>query len=222
MTSQDGTSPKSATVSTAGSGGAGSKRQAVIFDADGTLCDVRPVRHYVSNPDGTRAKHANFDKFHAGSAKCPTNPDVADMARAAHAAGLGVVVATGREAKWRELTQHWLDEHQIPYDMLVTRGAKDYRPDSVVKAELLGEIRKQYDPILAVDDRPGILKVWQDADIPTIAVGEDGKLGALTHPPAGLTPAARELIKGSKMNWAPRGGAVAGTDAEPADFSQHG
>ncbi|WP_092501608.1 hypothetical protein [Agrococcus jejuensis] len=39
---------------------------AVLFDVDGTLCDVRSIRHHV---DGTGRR--NFDAFHAESIDCP-------------------------------------------------------------------------------------------------------------------------------------------------------
>lgn len=149
---------------------------AVILDADGTLCDVRSVQHFVRNPDGTRAKKPNFYKFHSGSAGCPPHDRVKQLALDAHDKGLAVVVATGREAQWRDLTAKWLAKHGIPCDALLTRGVKDYRPDHVVKKELLQQIRRRYNPVLAVDDRPDIIEVWQGAGIPTVQVGEEGAL----------------------------------------------
>jgi phosphoglycolate phosphatase-like HAD superfamily hydrolase len=37
------------------------KRDAVIFDADGTLADVASIRHYVEG------EKKNFNKLHAGA-----------------------------------------------------------------------------------------------------------------------------------------------------------
>ena len=173
----------------------GAKRPAVIMDADGTLCDVRSVQHFVSNPDGTKAKKPNFHKFHAGSANCPPHEEVAGLARRAHESGMGVVVVTGREARWRDMTAKWLKKNGIPYDALITRGSNDYRPDHVVKTELLQRVQRSFRPVLAVDDRPDIIKVWHDAGIPAVQVDKEGALGPVDTPAgATLDPKAAALL----------------------------
>jgi FMN phosphatase YigB (HAD superfamily) len=45
-------------------------RPCVIFDADGTLCDVSEIRYLLRQPKGKK----DFEKFHALSINCPPIP----------------------------------------------------------------------------------------------------------------------------------------------------
>ena len=87
------------------------------------------------------------------------------------------MIVTGREDKWSFLTTTWLTEHGIEYDELHMRGAKDYRPDTAVKADIARAIAKQYKVVVAVDDRDDIIAVWQRAGIATMRVSWGGELG---------------------------------------------
>ena len=143
---------------------------AVIFDMDGTLCDVSSVVHHVRGPV------KDFDAFHAGSAGCPPNGPVAAAARRVHTRGRAVLVVTGRVAKWAPMTRSWLRRHGLPCDGLYTRADGDFRPDVVVKAEILAGIgREGYQVVAAWDDNPGVLGLWREHGIRVVEVpGWDG------------------------------------------------
>lgn len=154
---------------------AGQLTRAVVFDVDGTLCDVSSVRHLLDADDAGR-----FDRFHLASAACPPNGDVVAAAMAASAGGAAVIVVTGRMGRYRGLTQLWLDRHDVPWDLLLTRADNDYRPDDVVKRELLREIRgRGYEVVRAWDDRPSVIGMWESEGIPvTVVPGWDDELAA--------------------------------------------
>lgn len=156
-------------------------RDAVILDVDGTLCDVRSIRHYVDGGADGRARR-DFNRFHSESIHCPPFKDVVALARRAKALGLAVLVVTGREDRWSFLTSAWLGEQGVDYDELMMRPSKDYRADEVIKSEILREILAAYRPILAVDDRTDIADIWRTAGIPTVLVDAEGSLGALAGP----------------------------------------
>lgn len=122
---------------------------AVIADLDGTLVDVSSIRHLVEGEE------RDFYAFHAASKDCPPRPEVVDAVRAAHAAGRAVLVVTSREFIWRDLTLDWLAQHDVPYDQLVMRIVGDYRPDHVVKAEMLDTLEA---------DGFAVLEAWEDSD----------------------------------------------------------
>jgi phosphoglycolate phosphatase-like HAD superfamily hydrolase len=152
------------------------RKHAVIFDVDGTLCDVRHIRHHVqSSQEGVKFR-PNFQKFHSESIDSPAHDEVRRLALKVRALGMAVLVVTGREARWRSLTMLWMAKHDIPYDELWNRHEKDYRPDHVIKSEIQVEISKRYLPILAVDDRPDIIRVWSTAGIPTALVSQEGSI----------------------------------------------
>lgn len=138
--------------------------EAEIFDMDGTLCDVRGIRHYVLGPD------RNFDKFHREAVNCPPNPEVVEGARAAHAAGRAVLVVTARSTLYRHHTAFWLAMHGVPSDRLFMRRAGDQRADVLVKADIFASIRTRWDTRRAWDDNPNVIALWRHVQIPDIEI----------------------------------------------------
>lgn len=142
---------------------------AVIFDCDGTLVDVRAIRHYVTG------KVRNFHKFHTESVNCPPNADVVEAAHQAHRDGLKVLIVTAREDTFGTHTAFWLAGQALHYDELYMRPKGDYRPDYVVKKDILDQIRKDgYDVVHAYDDNPNVIRLWQEEGIPTTVVAGFG------------------------------------------------
>lgn len=153
--------------------------EAIIFDVDGTLCDVRSVRHHVERPSDTLRFRPNFNRFHSESIYCPAHEQVVRLLNRAREAGYVILVVTGREEKWSFLTSTWLSEWSISYDELIMRPARDNRSDAIVKAEIEREISKRFNARLAVDDREDIIEVWQRAGIATCRVSPDGNIGPI-------------------------------------------
>jgi phosphoglycolate phosphatase-like HAD superfamily hydrolase len=135
-------------------------KQSVIFDMDGTLCDVQAIRHYV------RGDKQNFDAFHKASLWCPPNQDVLDMARGHVQLGHKIIVVTARDEKYRDVTEDWLAKYPIPHDVMYMRPWGDPRKDRDVKADILELIRSNGDyPYLAYDDNPHVIAFWETAGI---------------------------------------------------------
>jgi len=133
---------------------------------DGTLTDVRGIRHYVMDP-----KNRNFHKFHRESVNCPPNVDVVEAAKADHAAGRKVLIVTAREEVYAFHTMFWLRFQGVEFDQLYMRRKKDYRPDNIIKSEILDIIRADgYNVVRAYDDNPSIWEVWEQNGIETIRV----------------------------------------------------
>lgn len=144
------------------------KQDAHIFDVDGTLCNVKGIRHLIM---GTVR---NFNAFHYASASCPPNAWVADKARRLHRDGVAILVVTARVEKFRRLTSWWLADHDIPSDELEMRADGDYRKDFVVKQEILQRLRLKYHIIGADDDNPAVIALWKHEGIPyTLVPGWD-------------------------------------------------
>lgn len=156
-----------------------------IFDVDGTLCDVRTLRHLVTGP------RKDFDRFHEESADCPPNTTVVERLRVCAAFGHHIAIVTGRTARWRGLTEDWLQRHSIGYDSYHSRADGDFSSDDVVKAQILGRLRQRYQVIAAFDDRPRVIRLWHGQGLRvTIAHGwfedtEPNRPIRLTHVPVG-------------------------------------
>ena len=140
------------------------KPPAFIFDVDGTLCDVRGVRHYLL--DDPRRK--DFEHFHAGAALCPPHHSVVTLAHAMVAIGVTPLVVTARKEKWRYLTSTWLQKWNVPHEHLMMRPNADARRDYLVKKVILARIRTRYEVLGAVDDNPAVIALWEEEQLPLV------------------------------------------------------
>lgn len=141
-------------------------RDAALFDLDGTLCDTASIEHLAHGPD------ADYRAFHAASADCPPRTDVHEALQAARERGLAIVLWTGREFIWRDLTLDWLAQHDIAFDALHMRLAADFRPALKVKAELLREITNDgYTVVEAWEDDPKIGELLRAEGVPEVRLG---------------------------------------------------
>ncbi|WP_024816939.1 phosphatase domain-containing protein [Arthrobacter sp. 31Y] len=146
------------------------KPTAIIFDMDGTLCDVRSIRHLVIRNHPDNPGHRNFDRFHELSVDCPPNLNVLAAANEARAQGHKVIIVTARQEKYRQLTKWWMLLNGVPFDQQLHRKTGDGRPDRVVKQEILAGLRQHYNIIHAWDDNPNVLALWAEEGIETTVV----------------------------------------------------
>ena len=168
--------------------------EAAIFDLDGTLCDVRLVRKYVVVPEGSKGFKRDFDRFHRESLHCPPHTRVKEAAKSLRDAGFRILIVSGREERWSNLTRQWLARWDIEFDAFFLRPAKDYRPDNEIKSEIGRLIRQTYIPIAAFDDRDDIIGVWQELGIATIRVRDDGELEHASDGNKNIPPAIARLL----------------------------
>ncbi len=144
-------------------------RFAAVFDIDGTLADNTHRRHYVEQPKGKK----DWKSFNAGMGDDVTNRQVVTVLHAVKAVGLTIVLATGRGEEHRQETEVWLTKHLISYDLLLMRPAKDFRPDTEIKREMLDEMRGMgIEPYFVVDDRNSVVAMWRGEGLVTFQVAE--------------------------------------------------
>lgn len=152
-------------------------REAVVADVDGTIVDVTSIRHLINGPGG-------FHAFHRASVNCPVHQWVIDELRAHHAAGRAVLIVTAREAVplFRHVTAWTLAIHGVPSEAMWMRARGDYRPDPVIKAEILDKITRRFPNVVRVyEDQPEIAtRVWLPAALPVTLV--PGWTGRATRP----------------------------------------
>lgn len=140
--------------------------RAAIFDMDGTLCDVSSLRHHVDRSHPDFSGRRRFDLFHGQSHLCPPDQralDLYERYRPDHQ----ILVVTARSAEWAMHTLVWLEDHGIDHDRLYMRERGDYRRDVEVKRDILAEIRESYEPVVAVDDNPAVIELWEAEGITT-------------------------------------------------------
>jgi AAA domain-containing protein len=132
-------------------------RRCVIFDIDGTLAHLDHRLHHIEGPK------KDYAAFYAAVKDDGAYVDIIalyDTILVHHP----VILCSGRPDHTRVDTEAWLVEHEIyGYSGLYMRSSGDTRPDHVIKAELLLKIKADgWDPWLAIDDRPSIVRMWRE------------------------------------------------------------
>jgi FMN phosphatase YigB (HAD superfamily) len=147
------------------------KKNAIIFDMDGTLADVSSIRHHLKYYDKNKKRiMKHFNMFHEKSVDVPAHGHVVSAAQIAYLLGNDIIIVTARKHMWRHQTAWWLAMNGVHSDALFMRGNNDDRPDYEVKKDILNTIRKAWNPIHAWDDNPSIIKLWTEEGIPCTIV----------------------------------------------------
>lgn len=126
----------------------------IVFDIDGTIANVEHRRHWVAS------KPKNWAAWNAAMHLDTVHDDIKWMLESFHnRADTRIILCSGRGEETRAVTEQWLADNDIYHDRLYMRSAKDNRKDSIVKVELLEQIRKDYgEPFLWIDDRDQVVR----------------------------------------------------------------
>lgn len=139
----------------------------IVFDLDGTICNVDHRRHWVAS------KPKNWAAWNAGIPFDTPNEDIVWMLDQFYENDFKtrIVLCSGRGSETRSITEKWLEDNNITYHALYMRAAKDNRKDSIVKVELLGEIERDFGrPWLWVDDRQQVVDAIREQGIRVLQV----------------------------------------------------
>lgn len=121
-------------------------KQAIICDLDGTLA-------LIDHRDPYDASTSEQDEL---------NEPVAEVLRR-FAPDYAIILVSGRMDTWKPEAIRWLEKHQLPYDELFMRRAKDFRKDFVVKKEILTQkILPKYEVFFLLDDRNQVVNMWRE------------------------------------------------------------
>lgn len=128
----------------------------VVFDVDGTVADNHHRIDYV------RTTPKDWAKYDAGIPDDTAIWPMAETFRALRSAGNDIIFVTGRSERSRKATVEWLDDNDLHNSLskIYMRPDGDYRPDDIVKCELLDQIIKEYGfkPDIWFDDRPRVVR----------------------------------------------------------------
>jgi phosphoglycolate phosphatase-like HAD superfamily hydrolase len=141
-----------------------------IFDLDGTLCDISHRLHHIQKSP------ADWRSFFA---ECPNDQPVAGVLSVCYAlqsANHTIAIISGRSDEVQVETSKWLRQQHVNYDFLYMRKAGDHREDSVVKAELLDQLIKEWPrPIGGIfEDRQQVVDMYRARGLRVFQVA-DGK-----------------------------------------------
>lgn len=146
---------------------------AIIFDIDGTLADLRHRRHLV---EGAKP---HWGAFFDGMVDDPPLADVCYLAEllGSHPLAPSIIklfLFSGRPETHRKETEAWLVANVPAYFKasvaLMMRAEGDFRADTLVKKDMLNKIKADgYTPRIVVDDRPSVVQMWKDEGLTVLA-----------------------------------------------------
>ena len=129
----------------------------IIVDIDGTVAEIQHRLHFVKDvPKRWEEFYGNIEN------DVPIMPVVRLIQSLWSDRANSIIFCTGRTDNYKPQTVAWLTKHVFRPTNLYMRSAGDYRDDSVVKLELLAQMRADgFQPILAIEDRKRVVDMWR-------------------------------------------------------------
>ena len=140
----------------------------VIFDLDGTLCDITHRLHFIKN--GKK----DFDGFYKACPADVPKPPIIEINRMCHCAGHRIIISSGRSENVRADTEVWLQRHNVFYHKMLMRPDACFVPDHALKKAWLdnGLLGEKDDILFVVVDRDRMVKMWRDQGLTCLQVDQ--------------------------------------------------
>ena len=140
-----------------------------IFDIDGTLADATHRLHHILGKE-----KKDWDAWDAETDGDTPIVPIVGILQALYDHGHKIMLLTGRNERVRELTEQWLEDHNIHYHWLVMRPHGDRRDDTIVKLEQLEQfMRNRNDRIQTIfEDRRRLVVAFREAGYHVCQVAE--------------------------------------------------
>lgn len=133
----------------------------ILFDIDGTLADLNGREKFLkqAKPD--------WQSFNAKMEEDLPNAPVVELYRVLYESKkFEIILVSGRQERFRKITESWLVWHQIPFSTLLMRHDNDSRPDWQVKQDILKMLQaKGNEILLTIDDRQSVVDMWRSNKI---------------------------------------------------------
>lgn len=141
-------------------------KEAVIFDLDGTLANHRHRLHHMNK------KPKDWKAFFEAMGEDKVHDYVALLYQMVATCRITPIVTTGRPSNYMFKTVDWFrDVAKLQLYKMLMRPEGDEREDHILKKEMLNALRADGFKILwAVDDRPSVVKMWRENDVPCFQV----------------------------------------------------
>jgi predicted secreted acid phosphatase len=144
----------------------------VVVDVDGTLADNTHRQGYLRN------KPKNWKAYNENMPSDGVHEDIVDLVRSYYKLGYKIIIVTAREGsdRIRAVTMDWLSTKAnvlVYTEKVMFRQDKDFRDDSIVKKEILDQLRLEgYDVKIAIDDRNKVCQMWRENGIRCLQVAD--------------------------------------------------
>ena len=134
---------------------------AIIVDVDGTLAlfsrkDKNPYDLDFENDD------PNIPVIRVIQSLQKANPE------------LYVIILSGRNGKYKDVTEQWFIKHKIYYDLFFIRDEMDTRKDFILKKEIYEtQIKDKFNVLAVIDDRKQVKQLWVSLGLFVLDVNQE-------------------------------------------------
>lgn len=133
---------------------------AILVDIDGTLA------HMTNRGPYDTSKYADDDFDH-------TIANIVEQVANRHGQNCHIIVMSGRDAAFRDVTLQWMNDFDFGPDALIMRPEGDLRNDAIVKNELFEQhIAGKYNVDFVLDDRDRVVKMWRAKGLKCLQVAD--------------------------------------------------
>jgi len=141
----------------------------VLCDIDGTIADCSHRQMYVQG-EGKKDWKTFFSMMDEDTPRLDVIKTVMEYKSKGHE----IILLTARPEDYREMTEEWVAKHtDIDPLTIIMRNSGDKRPDNEVKQQMFEMYFKDKYPIeTMIDDRPVVIRMWQEIGVPVIDVGK--------------------------------------------------
>ena len=126
------------------------KESCVIFDLDGTLCELK-LEH-----------NKNIHTWY----ELPIINMLDKLESEWYMLDVNIYILTGRKEKHRYITIAWLEKYNIKYEYLIMQDWNTAQKNHIFKEEKLKEILKEKNIRMVYDDNPEVGEVCKRLKIP--------------------------------------------------------
>lgn len=137
-----------------------------IFDLDDTLAQTAWRSDLLAPLEGERKK--NWPAFFSACARDPENERMVEIARAYRDAGIHLIVFTGRQELYKEMSLEWLAERGLSPRKSRFRRNESFQKDHVLKDQWAAQlIADGFEVVASFEDREANVEVFRKHGILT-------------------------------------------------------
>ena len=145
-----------------------SDKKYIILDLDGTIADCKHRLKYINGIDGIDGKKnwKDFFRYMGNDTIIESTKQLVDLTYKDY----DVVVVTGRPAEYKEVSEKWLKDNNVRYNAIYMRPKGDYRPDYVVKQEIIDLYLEVNKIEMWIDDKEEVINQVRKNGLKTLYI----------------------------------------------------